>query len=118
MRNFSLAMMVPFFCATGIAHWMLPEPFLKITPPWVPWPKAVNLGMGLAECGLALLLLVPRTHAWAAWGLMALLAAVFPANLRMARHKEASLGIARPWLLLRLPLQGVLMWWVWTQLAH
>jgi uncharacterized membrane protein len=118
MQSFSLVAMVLFFCATGGAHLLWPAPFLKITPPWVPWPKAVNLGMGLAECALALLLLLPRTHAGAAWGLLVVLAEVFPANLRMLRHKEASLGIARPWLLLRIPMQGVLMGWVWSQLPR
>jgi uncharacterized membrane protein len=118
MNAFSLCSMVLFFLATGLGHFLRPAPFLKITPAWVPYPKAVNLLAGGWECASALLLLSSRYHNLACCCLIALLVAVFPANLNMALHKEAGLGIKPLWLLARLPLQGLLIYWVWSQIAR
>jgi uncharacterized membrane protein len=118
MQTLSLYAMTVFFMATGLAHFVWPAPFLKITPPWVPWPKAVNLAAGAWECAAAFLLPNPRFHVLAAGCLIALLVAVFPANVRMLTNREAGLGIKPLWLWARLPLQGLLIFWVWTQIAH
>ena len=66
---------------------------------------------GVAEIVLGVLLLVPRTSAAAAWGLIALLVAVFPANLQMALHPETFPEFRPAGLWLRLPLQAVLIAW-------
>ncbi|MGH7442125.1 MAG: DoxX family protein, partial [bacterium] len=114
MTNLSLGTLLIFFIATGLAHFLRPEPFLRITPPWVPWPRRVNLLAGFWECGWALALLgPPRVRALAAWALIALLAAVFPANVHMLTDKDAGFGVKPLWLWLRLPLQGVLTYWIW-----
>jgi uncharacterized membrane protein len=68
---------------------------------------------GAAEIMLGVLLLVPATRAVAAWGLIALLVAVFPANVQMALHPETFPEFSPRSLWLRLPLQAVLIAWAW-----
>ncbi|WP_221089453.1 DoxX family protein [Deinococcus aquaedulcis] len=101
------------FVVAGALHFVAPKPFDRIVPPWVPLsPRAATLLSGAAEVLGGLGLLHPTTRPAARWGLLALLAAVFPANVYMAQHPErfgVSPGVA--WG--RLPLQPLLMWAVW-----
>jgi uncharacterized membrane protein len=70
---------------------------------------------GVAEIAGGIGLLIPRLRRWAGWGLIALLIAVFPANVYMAVSPQRipDLHFARWMLWLRLPLQGVFVVWVW-----
>jgi uncharacterized membrane protein len=68
---------------------------------------------GFFEIALGTLLLLPRQQRIAAWGLIALLIAVFPANIHMAVHAELYPAISPAMLWARLPLQGVLMAWAY-----
>lgn len=87
---------------------------MKIMPPWLPWHLQLVYISGLFEILLGLLLLPELTRSWAAWGIIALLIAVFPANIQMMLnyyHRHLP-GL---WLtIVRLPLQGVLIWWAWS----
>jgi uncharacterized membrane protein len=90
--------------------------FLKLIPDYIPeawhWP-AVWIS-GVAEIGLGALLLVPATQRWAAYGLIALLIAVFPANLYAYQHSREIFPNLDPALhFWRLPLQAVLIAWAW-----
>jgi uncharacterized membrane protein len=103
------------FGVAGVLHFLTPEFFLRIVPPWVPDPRlAVSLS-GLAELAGAIGLLVPATRTAAGWALIALLVAVFPANVYMLQQAMAQgaspTALAVLWL--RLPLQPLLVWWVW-----
>ena len=118
MRTLDFYSVPAFFLFTGVFHFARPSLFLKIMPPWVPCPKAVNAVVGALECVLACLWTVPPAHTPAGWGLLALLLAVFPANVRMATNPAAGLGLKRGWLIARLPLQGVLLYWVWAQIGR
>lgn len=71
---------------------------------------------GAAEAGLGAAVLAPRLRRLAGWGLLALLVAIFPANVHMALHPEAYPMVGGALLYARLPLQGVLMLWVWWTL--
>ncbi|MBX7096967.1 MAG: DoxX family protein [Myxococcaceae bacterium] len=68
----------------GVLHFVTPEPFVRIVPPWLPSPLLLVWVSGVAEIALAALLLVPRARRLASYGLVALLVAVFPANVHMA----------------------------------
>ncbi|HEY0514215.1 MAG TPA: MauE/DoxX family redox-associated membrane protein, partial [Thermoanaerobaculia bacterium] len=94
------------FIAAGISHFARPEAFVRIVPPYLPWPLALVYVSGLGEVGLGALLLIPRFTVPAAWGLIALLIAVFPANLYMAMHPERFPRLSPALLWARLPLQG------------
>ena len=70
--------------AIGILHFVDPEPFVRIVPPFLPAPLALVYVSGVAEILLGLAILPRKTRRWAALGLVALYVAVFPANVYMA----------------------------------
>ena len=101
------------FAAAGVNHFVNPAFYLKIMPPYLPWHLALVYLSGFSEVALGLLLLVPRFERAAAWGLVALLVAVSPANLHMALHPERYAEIPPLALWLRLPLQLALIAWAY-----
>lgn len=72
------------FVVAGLLHLVMPETYLRLMPPYIPAPLAMVYVSGLFEILGGLGLLVPRTRRAAAWGLAALLLAVFPANIHVA----------------------------------
>jgi len=96
----------------GVLHFVRPAPFLRIVPPTLPAPGLLVLLSGVAEVAGGLGLLLPATRRAAGWGLLALLVAVFPANVYMVGLASA-LHIPAWVLWARLPLQPLLMWAVW-----
>jgi len=103
-----------FYVLAGVLHFVKPEPYLRIIPPYIPWHAAMVRISGAFEIWGGLGLLIPKTRRPAAWGLVALLIAVFPANIYMATHRivagAASVAPILTWG--RLPFQLVLIWWV------
>jgi len=97
--------------AAGLNHFVNPRLYVRMMPAWLPWHGPLVFWSGVAEVALGVGLLVPATRGWAAWGLIALFVAVFPANLEMARQPERFRKLPRWALWLRLPLQGVLILW-------
>jgi len=101
-----------FMITAGIMHFVNPAFFLKIMPPYLPLHKELVLVSGVFEVLLGVLLLVPRTSRMAAWGIVALLIAVFPANVYLYQHQD--ILPASPVIhFLRLPLQGVFILWAY-----
>jgi uncharacterized membrane protein len=101
------------FLAAGAWHFVAPAFFVKIVPPYLPFPRELVFASGVFEVVLGMMLMIPQTTRLAAWGLIALLIAVFPANIYMYQHSE--LFEVRPLiLLLRLPLQVLLIAWAWV----
>ena len=114
MKKFLLYLAAVLYIGAGILHFRSTASYLKIMPPYVPWPLAMVYLSGAAEIAGGVGLLIPRARRTAAWGLVALLIAVFPANLHMAIH-HIQIGASHlpEWIAwARLPLQGVLIWWV------
>ena len=112
--------MAAAYIVAGVAHFVAPDGFVQIVPPFLPAPLFLVYLSGVAEIALGLGVLHPRTRALAAWGLVALLLAVFPANVYMATSgvvvTGTPLGTLDPSPLVRwgrLPLQVVLLAWVW-----
>ena len=102
------------FVAIGILHFVRPAPFVAIVPPYLPWPMALVLISGAAEMLFGALLLFRRTAVLAAWGLILLLLAVYPANIHMAVNSHLYPSMSATALWLRLPLQllliGIAFW--------
>jgi len=113
-QRIGLALAAIFYVTAGSLHFIRPEFYLKMMPPYIPWHVTMVLVSGFFEILGGLGLLIPRTRRAAAWGLVALLIAVFPANLYMATNPieagAASVSPAFRWG--RLPLQLLLIWWV------
>ena len=111
-RAISRVLLATLFVAAGVLHFTSTDFYLRIMPPYVPLHRAAVLASGVAEIAGGLGLLVPRLRRAAGIGLILLLVAVFPANAHMALHPER-FGIAPALLWLRLPLQPLLMLWIW-----
>ena len=101
------------FVAAGLNHFRDPGFYVWIMPPYLPWHlQLVNIS-GAAEIVLGAMLLVSRWTVLAAWGLVALLIAVFPANIHMTMHAELYPSISPTALWIRLPIQGLLIAWAY-----
>jgi uncharacterized membrane protein len=101
------------FVGAGVNHFLRPDFYVAIMPPYLPWHLELVYSSGVCEVGLGVLLLVRRWSVAAAWGLIALLVAVFPANLHMALNATAYPAFSPALLWFRLPLQGVLIAWAY-----
>jgi uncharacterized membrane protein len=109
------------YVAAGLAHFLAPDAYEQVVPPAFPQPRLLVYLSGLAEVVLGAGVLVERTRRPAAWGLVALLVAVFPANVHMATTDDLSLEGVPTWatepprvlLWARLPVQGLLALWAW-----
>ena len=103
-----------FYIVAGSLHFIKPAPYLRIMPPHIAWHAAMVQVSGAFEMLGGLGLLVPATRRAAAFGLVAVLIAVFPANLYMAMHpvEAGAAGVAPVLRWGRLPLQVLLIWWV------
>ncbi len=102
-----------FFVLAGLNHFINSGFYLKIMPPYLPWHLFLVYLSGLCEIALGLLLLIPKFTSLAGWGLIALLFAVFPANIHMAVNHQLFPEFSPTVLWLRLPLQFVLIAWAY-----
>jgi uncharacterized membrane protein len=108
-----------FYLVAGVTHFVVPNLYVQIVPPQLPFPVVLVYLSGLAEVVLGVGLLFERVRHLAAWGIIALMIAVFPANVYMATSDvviQGAGGMGDPsefvrWF--RLPLQGVLIAWAW-----
>ena len=107
----------PAFIIAGVLHFIVPELYVQIIPPFFPVPLVLVYLSGLAEIAVGIGLLIPRTRQPAAWATVVLLVAIFPANIYMATHGvviDGMPGGGDPSELVRwgrLPLQGLLILW-------
>lgn len=108
-----LYLMAAIYLLAGLNHFRVPRLYTRIIPPSFPAPKLLNYLSGAAEIVLAIGLCITALTHISAWGIIALLIAVFPANVHMLTNPKASLGIPRWMLWLRLPLQVVLAYWAY-----
>jgi uncharacterized membrane protein len=116
MRIFKTLLKFPFaafFIFTGTLHFTRAEFFHNIVPDYLPLQWEAVYVSGLFEILLGIMLMIPQTTRWGAWGLIALLIAVFPANIFMFQHPERFPDVSPTLLVWRLPLQGVMIAWAY-----
>ena len=118
--SISQRLLAAFFTFAGVMHFLRPREYEAIVPPQVPMHRQVVAISGLAEIAGGIGVIDARSRPLARWWLLALLTAVFPANVYMALRPQdvAARGVAADriprWLLwARLPLQPLMAWWVW-----
>ena len=121
-KRFMLWFMGIFYVLAGVAHFVRTDAYMPMMPPYLPAHRELVLLSGVAEVVLGLAVLAPQTRRLAAWGIILLLIAIFPANLHIAMHDVPLFGAthgAGIWNWVRLPFQGVLIAWAWwyTQAA-
>jgi uncharacterized membrane protein len=103
-----------FFLGAGIMHFVKPGAYEATVPDPLPGHREIVYVSGVAEIAGALALLDRRSAPWAGWWLIALLVAVFPANVNMAVNAERFRAVPEALLWIRLPLQALLIAWVWA----
>src|SRR5450432_1716635 len=116
MKSVGLYFMSVFYIAAGIYHFIKPKGYVRIMPLLIPSSLHLQLVYisGACEILLGLLLIPVCTRMFAAWAIIALLIAVFPANIQMTIN-YFQYNNPYKWLTLaRLPLQGLLIYWAWT----
>ena len=101
------------FIAAGTLHFLRPEYYEQIMPGYLPAHRELVLISGAAEIAGGVGVAFSRTRRAAGIWLIALLVLVFPANLNMALDPERFRSIAPSLLWVRLPLQGLLIWWAY-----
>ena len=106
------------FMVAGLNHFLQPRFYQAMMPDYLPAHAELVVASGYAELALGALAFIPRLRVVTRWGLLALLIAVFPANLYMALHPERYPAIPAALLWLRLPLHPALMLWVWWATAE
>ena len=112
--SISILLLAAIFIAGGVMHFARPGPYVKIIPSWLPAPLLLVRVSGVCEILGGIGLLIPATRVAAGWGLLALLVAVFPANVQMLLNASAA-GVSQLWLaalVARLPLQPLLGYWI------
>lgn len=112
IKEISRYLLALFMVGAGTMHFVRPDFYVKIMPPYLPWHLVLVYLSGFCEIALGVLLLVPRLSRLAACGIFALLIAVFPANTYLYQHQDL---LPAPLLLhiLRLPLQGLMLLWAY-----
>lgn len=110
VMRWSLALL---FVAAGIAHIVTPEPFVKITPDWVPFPAQIIFVTGLCELAGAMALVTQPLRGWAGIGLALYALCVWPANFKHAFEGINLPPVPSSWWYHgpRLAFQPVIMWW-------
>ena len=113
--NLSRALLAVFFITAGILHFVFPASYVKVMPPWLPVHWELVTLSGVCEIAGGVGVLIPALRRWAGWGLILLCLAVLPANVQMLLnfHADHSPLLWQVLLVLRLPLQLLLMWWIW-----
>jgi uncharacterized membrane protein len=113
-RGRSRKLLAALFIQAGVNHFVMPRPYEQIVPPRLQSNKRLLVQVsGVAEVAGGVGVLLPWTRRVSGLGLIALLAAVFPANVYMAREPEHFRRIPRWALYARLPLQPLMMLWAW-----
>ncbi len=113
MHCIPLLVIALFFIIGGISHFVIPEFFMSAMPDYLVFHRELVFISGAFEILAAIGILVPQTRLFAGYGLIALMIAVFPANINMALHPEKYKSIPELFLYLRLPLQFLLIGFVW-----
>jgi len=113
VKQISIWLIGIIFIIAGINHFLNPDFYTAIMPPYLPYHLELVYISGVFEILGGIGILIPRLQKWAGWGLILLLIAVFPANIHMALNPDEFDTIPAIALYLRLPLQFVLIAWIY-----
>ena len=112
-RRFALLGLSVFWVVAGVNHFVSPDFYVPMMPPYLPGHLELVYLSGVFEILGGILVLVPRIRAMADWGLVALLLAIFPANIHMALSPELFPDMSTGALYARLPFQAVFLAWAY-----
>lgn len=101
------------FVIAGFMHLQKPKMYEKILPPYIPSHKSIVLLSGIIEMILGFMLITSNTQVMAAWSIIVMLILFLPVHVFMLQNKKASLKLPNWILILRIPLQFALIYWVY-----
>jgi uncharacterized membrane protein len=112
-KNLGLAVVFLWFMLGGIAHFVSPDFFVAIMPPYIGFHREIVYISGVFEILGAIGILIPATRRWAGIGLLLLVVCVSPANIHMWLHPELFPDVPPEFLSARLVIQVGLLWLIW-----
>jgi uncharacterized membrane protein len=113
VKRIALFLLAIFFVVAGVNHFANPDFYIEIMPPYIPAHAELVYWSGFFEVLGGVAVLFPGCRALAGWFLVALLIAVYPANLHMALHPEQFPDVSAFALYARLPFQFVFIAWAY-----
>ncbi|CAF4038297.1 unnamed protein product, partial [Rotaria magnacalcarata] len=113
LRLLLMYIMATLYIIAGIFHFVTPEFYLAIMPNYLPYHLELVYLSGVAEIICGLMLYLKRTRVFGAWLTIALLIAIYPANVQMAQNYWSKDHPQKYLLLARLPFQFVFIWWAY-----
>jgi len=114
MKKISLYVMALLYVAAGINHFANTKTYVSIMPAYIPLHVQLVYVSGVCEILFGILLIPFATRRLASWLIIALLIAIFPANIQMMVNSWNENNLQHWATVLRLPLQVVLIWWAYT----
>ncbi|OCX52941.1 DoxX family protein [Mucilaginibacter sp. PPCGB 2223] len=116
IKKISLIILIVFYILAGLNHFRSANSYIHIIPTYLPAPGLLNALAGFFEIAFGVMLVFPATQCFAAWGIIAMLIAFLPVHIDMMMRAPVMLGDIKvtpliAWL--RMPLQGLLIWWAW-----
>lgn len=111
-----LYIMSALYIIAGVYHFIKPKMYIRIMPKYLPNHKLLVYVSGIAEIGLGIAICFETTKPYAIYGFIAMLAVFLLVHFYMLANKKAAAKIPKWILILRLPLQFVLMYWAWSYL--
>ena len=113
-----LYLMAAIYVLAGTLHFIKPKIYLRIMPRYLPFPKSLVYLSGLAEIILGIGLCFKETKDFAIYGIILMLVIFLLVHFYMLSSEKAAAGFPKWALLLRLPLQFVLMFWAYAYLKY
>jgi len=111
-----LIFMALLYIVAGLLHFFIPAMYERIIPPWIPKKKTVVYLSGILEIAFGAALFFPEFRTMGLYGIIGLLVLFLPVHFYMLRDKTARMGISLWILYLRIPLQGLLIYWAFIYL--
>ena len=110
--------MAAIYVFAGFMHFIKPKMYMRIMPRYLPNHKLLILLSGIAEIALGIALCIPVLKTSAVYGIIAMLVVFLLVHFYMLSGEKASAGIPKWILILRIPLQFVLMYWAYYYLSY
>lgn len=113
MKTALMYLMALLYIAAGVNHFINPDFYIRIMPPYIPWHGFMVAASGVAEIALGVGLLIPATRALAAWGIVAMLLVFMVVHLHMLFNPQDYANVSVYALLARVLFQFPLILWAW-----
>lgn len=113
-KKISLFLLIVLYLVAGVNHFVHPNGYIKLIPPYLPFPQVLNLVAGFFEIVFGLMLIYKPTRRYAVYGIILMLIAFIPAHIYMIQITPFMLGkllVTKTGAWIRLPLQAVLIVW-------